>query len=165
MPRGQKPKGEKGNQQKQLSYARSWGKIRKALGTQHYSEAINLEESIIRDRLLSYLCRVGKLDPSDPRVKHRSLHQLIKLWRNQVKGPISDRFYSDLQGETDEWRKRRNRIHEAVVSLPGEEHGDHFAYESEIQQTAIDGERLAKSIQNWYRREKDAIAKGSRSDR
>jgi hypothetical protein len=47
--------------------------------------------------------------------------------------------------------------------LPGEAHRDPEEYEAHQRQTAIDGERLAKSVQNWYRREKDKLKKeGSR---
>jgi|SRR5579871_1003630 len=45
-----------------FSYREAWGRIRRAKGHGYYLEAVTLEESIIADRLISFLVSAGKLD-------------------------------------------------------------------------------------------------------
>lgn len=155
MPRGVKPKGEEGNVIKYKSYAMNWGGIKKAIGSGHYIEATGIQESIIRDRLLSFLCKNGVLDPATPETKMKSLSNLMDMWKKHSPIPLQDEFFSDLYTAAHEWRKRRNKVaHESVVSLPGEIHEDPALHNEMARQTAVDGERLVKSIQNWYGRVK-----------
>lgn len=155
MPRGVKPKGEDGNVTKYRSYAKNWGGIKKAIGSGHYIEATGIEESIIRDRLLSFLCKSGALDATDPATKKKNLATLIDMWRKHSPVPLRDDFFSDLHLAAHEWRNDRNKVaHESVVSLPGEIHEEPEVHKEIARQTALRGERLVKSIQNWYGRVK-----------
>lgn len=162
MPRNEPLKGPDGNVNKYKSYRHAWGDIRKAIGTGHFAEAVAREESIISDRLLSYLCYMRVLKQEDSQNQAKKLNELIQRWKKSVPEPIQDRFFDDLQTATDDWRKKRNKVHGMVKSLPGQDHQDPLEFKKEEKQVALDGERLAKSIQNWYRRVKDQIKKNEK---
>ncbi len=148
-----------GNAAKYFSYAEAWGRIKRSIGHGFFLEAVTLEESIMCDRLISYLCRVQVLKP-DASLERQSFANLIAMWKKQVPAPISDSFFIDLQSSVDTWRKRRNKVvHGMVKSVPGAMHHDILDFKKEAEVVAVLGERLAKSLCNWYRREKDKLAK------
>jgi hypothetical protein len=80
---------------------------------------------------------------------------LIAAWKKALPTPIRDSFFVDLQTDTDEWRKQRNHVvHGTVKSVPGSAHLDIGTFKKEAEGVAIKGERIAKSVCNWYEREK-----------
>ena len=97
-----------GNAAKYFSYREAWGRIRKSIAHGYHLEAVTLEESIMSDRLSSYLVRVGAVGP-DAKLERESFAKLIKNWRSCVPEPISDAHYSDLQMAVDAWRSRRKQ--------------------------------------------------------
>ncbi len=161
MPRGVKPKGEARNENKYQKYRDDWGKgIKKAIGTHNYREAIITEAAIIEDRLLSFLYKVGAFEgKSRDKIIRTGLGDLLKLWKENARKPLEDEFFTDLYQSTVQWTQNRNRIAHggggSVKSLPGEEHPDPAAFEIFARTTAIEGERIVKSIMNWYSREKN----------
>lgn len=141
-----------GNTAKYFSYIEAWGRIRKSIGHGFFLEAVTLEESIISDRLISYLVRVRavKLDAT---LERQSFASLIKTWKSHVPEAISDSFFADLQTSIDEWRERRNKVvHSMVKSVPGADHQDILDFKKEAEFVALQGERLAKSLCNWYKK-------------
>jgi hypothetical protein len=115
---------------------------------------VTLEESIIADRVISQLCRLGALDPSRG-LERLSFASLITSWKKAVPTAISDAHFQDLQSATDEWRKRRNFIvHGTVKSLPGSAHHDIGTFKQEAERCATEGKRIAMSVCNWCEREK-----------
>lgn len=142
------------NLPKFFSYAMAWGWINRALGHRFFLEAVTLEESIIADRLISQLCRIGALKV-DRSLERQSFASLIVAWKKAVPTPISDPFFQDLQSATDEWRKRRNHVvHGTVKSIPGSVHQDIGTFKDEAEKCAKDGKRIAMSVCNWCEREK-----------
>jgi hypothetical protein len=148
-----------GNAAKYFSYAEAWGRIKKSIGCEFYLEAVTIEESIMCDRLISYLCRIGALKP-DANSERQSFASLIACWKKHVPAPIGDHVFSDLQHEVDTWRKRRNKVvHGMVKSVPGAKHQDILDFKKEAELVALLGQRVAKSLCNWYDREKYRLAK------
>jgi hypothetical protein len=142
------------NLPKFFSYVMAWGWIKRAIGHRFYLEAVTLEESIIADRLISQLSRIGALDLSRG-LEGLSFASLIASWKKSVPIPIKDAFFPDLQSATDEWRKRRNHVvHGTVKSLPGSVHQDIGTFRKEAERCATDGKRIAMSVCNWCEREK-----------
>jgi len=160
MPRGVTPKGEDRNENKYQRYKRDWGiSVKKAIGTRNYREAVTTESSIIEDRLISFLYKVGAFkDKPQDKVLLTPMNKLIELWKEYAKEPLEDRFLGDLHQAVSDWAQRRNRISHgragSVKSLPGEEHANPHEFEEFARLTAIDGVRIVKSVQNWYGREK-----------
>ncbi|MBA4159809.1 MAG: hypothetical protein H0X65_20420 [Gemmatimonadetes bacterium] len=153
MPR-KNPVGSDGNVAKHLSYREAWGRIKGAIAHGYHLEAITIEESIISDRLSSYLVLTGVAQP-DAKLERESFANLIRNWRRSVTDAISDGHFADLQSAVDDWRGRRNRmVHAMVKSHPGAAPPDVLDFRAEAEATARLGERLAKSVCNWYMREK-----------
>src|ERR1700682_2729324 len=113
-----------GNAKKFFSYSEAWVRIKKAQGYGFYLEAVTLEESIIADRLVSFLVCVGEIQ-ADSKVEKHSFGQLIQRWMKRVPEPIPIKYFPDLRSAIDEWRKHRNRVvHGMVKSVPGSNHND-----------------------------------------
>jgi hypothetical protein len=112
-------------------------------------------ESVISDRLISHLCRVGALTARSPR-QNNSLHSLVSMWKKTVPEPIRDRFFDNLQAETDIWRERRNHIVHGIVKVrPGGAPPNSIVFKREAEEVAKSGHRLAKSVCNWSYRERN----------
>lgn len=146
-----------GNAPKYFSYREAWGRIRRAIGHGFYLEAVTLEESIISDRLVSYFRRTGVMDPDSN--KFISLHQLIEKLKKQVPEPIRDPLkeprFENLQQSLSEWKDKRNHVVHGIVKSSGNSLSDVENFLEEAKQIAIEGEQIALSVNNWYRRIKD----------
>jgi hypothetical protein len=146
-----------GNANKHLSYREAWGRIKGALAHGYYIEAISIEESIISDRLSSYLVRTGHAKP-DSHLDRTSFANLIGTWRQHVPEAIEDQYFSDLQSAVDKWRVRRNKlIHGMVKSHPGSAPPTVTDFKAEAELAAREGQRLGMSVCNWYNREKGRL--------
>ena len=55
-----------GNAAEYFSYAEAWVRIREARGSGFHLEAVTLQESIIADRLLSFLVCAGEIEADYP---------------------------------------------------------------------------------------------------
>ena len=148
-----------GNAAKYFSYREAWGRIKQSIALGYYLEAVTLEESIISDRLISYLVRVGAVK-SDSKLQTQPLASLIREWKSHVPETICDSFCHDLQSEIDDWRMRRNKVvHSMVKSIPGDDHLDILDFKKEAELVALKGERLAKSLCNWCKKIKQQTAR------
>jgi hypothetical protein len=148
------------NANKYFSYSEAWVRIKKAHGSGFYLEAVTLEESIIADRLLSFLVCAGEIQ-AESRVENRSLGQLVQLWKKRVPEPIAATHFPDLHAAVDEWRKRRNLVvHGMVKSMPGAQHGDVLDFLKEAEFVAFQGKALALAVSDWtkkFKRQFDGV--------
>ena len=104
----------------------------------------------ISDRLISYLVRVEEIKPDDKCTKY--FGQLIAKWRKRVPQPIKNKDFPDLQAAVEEWSRKRNKmVHGMAKSVPGANHQDILEFKKEAEFVAMQGERLANSLQNWYK--------------
>ena len=148
-----------GNANKYFSYSEAWVRIKKAHGSGFYLEAVTLEESIIADRLVSFLVCVGEIQ-AESRVEKCSFGQLIQLWTKRVPQPIPVEYFPDLRLAVDDWRKHRNRVvHGMVKSMPGTQHGDVLDFLKEAEFVAFQGETLALAVSDWVKKAKRQFIK------
>jgi hypothetical protein len=141
-----------GNAIKYEAYREAWTRIKQAQESGFFLEAITIEESIISDRLISYLTRTPEApDPRDRRGKMLSFSQLIERWQKQLlPNTISSITYTDLTIEIDEWRKSRNdAIHAIVKSEPGQSMDDIEKFLENAKKVAARGEYLAREVCKW----------------
>lgn len=135
------------NTTKYYSYKEAYSRIKDAIEKEFYLEAITIEESIISDRILSYLVG-GKLlviDESSIRSNKASLSNLIQLLGKS----------HPLHTKLDKWRGDRNFcIHSICKSYPGKPTFPIADFLSLAKQTAHDGSILAKEVNNWHKAEK-----------
>jgi len=142
------------NANKYFCYREAWVRIKKAQGYGFYLEAVTLEESIIADRLVSFLVCVGEIQ-ADTQVEKHSFGYLIQQWTKRVPEPIPTKYFHDLRSAIDEWRKRRNSVvHGMVKSVPGSNHNDVLDFLEEAKFVALQGEALARAISDWARKTK-----------
>jgi hypothetical protein len=148
-----------GNANKYFSYSEAWVRIKKAHGSGFYLESVTLEESIIADRLVSFLVHVGEIQAESP-VEKCSFGQLIQLWRKRMPQPIQVQYFPDLHLAVDQWRKRRNQVvHGMVKSMPGAQHRDVLDFLGEAEFISFQGEALAKAVSQWVEKAKRQFIK------
>ena len=138
------------NKPKYLSYTKAWDLINAALKEGFYLEAVTIEESIISDRILSY---IAALAPSPKLGPRSNFGDLISKWRKLAGASLIIADGSDLGVEVDAWRDQRNRvIHGLVKSSPGTPPEDVGSFMERSREAAEKGKILARAVQNWHQR-------------
>jgi hypothetical protein len=153
MPKLSKLKrAPKGNAGKYYCYKEAWDRIRNALKRGFYLEAVTLEESIISDRLISYLKWVGAIKSQNG---YPSFRNLINKWKKQNSYGMADDECSNLQTKVDKWRENRNEVvHGIVKSYPCPVPRSINNFLKMAKCTAQEGAKLARLICNWTRKKK-----------
>ena len=147
-----------GNQAKYLSYAEAWRRINAAITNQFYFEAVTISESIISDRLLSYVSGVG---PSSRLKTTTPFAHVIAEWRRLAGTLPSDPKHGDLGVAVDAWRIDRNKIvHGLVKSTPGTPTPNVNVFLNDAKRTAEEGKRLARKVSDWHKSELRRANKG-----
>jgi len=139
-----------GNQAKYLSYREAWQRINAAIEAEFYFEAVTISESILSDRLLSYV--IG-IDPNSRIKTSTNFAELIRAWRKLAGSLPAEPSYQDLGEAVDEWRKDRNAIvHGLVKSDPGTPTENVGSFLQRAKKTAEDGKRLARMVSDWHKK-------------
>ncbi|MFH1314722.1 MAG: hypothetical protein ABIJ00_16070 [Candidatus Eisenbacteria bacterium] len=135
------------NPEKYLSYKAAWERIDSALGDGYWLEAITLCESIMADRLLSY---VKGVDPEARLYLRTSFGKLIERWRASA-GDSLLQAKGDLGGQVDGWREQRNEaVHGFVKSEPGTPTPPVDEFLILVKETAEKGRELARRVSDWH---------------
>jgi hypothetical protein len=152
----------KGNINKYLSYEEAWMRINKSLEAGFFIEAIAIEESIICDRLYSFLFGI-----KEDKINLRSrFDTLVIKWKSKVPSPIKwdDRVGRSLQNAVGEWRDKRNAfIHGIVKSEPGQSPKDINDFIHEGKLAASEGKKLARAVSKWHKQEYDKFNKNQKT--
>lgn len=138
------------NMTKYESYKFAFEKIDLAIESGFYLEAITIEESIISDRLISYLQLNGKTDD----FSRIGLYQIIKKVE-KVPGQYSIKLSENFLVTLDDWRDKRNTcIHQLVKSDKGEPTIEVDKFIDAAKETADEGRILARQISSWTTNQK-----------
>ncbi len=124
--------------------------MKKAIEGKFYLEAITIQESIITDRLLSFVIRKELINTSDSKllIRNISLNNLTKL---------SKEHFDDvaLITELDEFRfSRNNCIHAMVKSFPGNPTQKVSEFQKLAKETSLSGRVLTRKVDAWHTRMK-----------
>jgi hypothetical protein len=139
----------KGNTDKYDKYREAWTRIKKAQENKFFLEAITIEESIISDRLSSYL-KSQEIYPEKPRFL--SLGKLVDLWGKACPDPIHINEIENLQDAVLAWKDKRNdAVHAIVKSKPGQSEVSVSEFLEKARATAEEGVILAMAVQKWKR--------------
>ena len=131
------------NAQKHENYREQFVRLKKALASEFYLEAIFIEYTIIEDRTESTLRHAGKWDAY---LKKRGRYQVtldskiayIQDFAREKKS-IAHKYFSDtLMDEILEWKEERNRLIHALLKQT--------LTTEEVSEIAHMGERLTKEI-------------------
>jgi len=132
------------NSTKYWSYIEAFDRMESAQKLGFFLEVVTIAESIISDRLLSFLWKRGSLDASKHDVT-TSFGKLIEKWK------AYDAADTTLAEKVDTWRKKRNTVvHSIVKSIPGTEHSDIDDFLAQAEKTATEGKELAEEVRTWY---------------
>jgi hypothetical protein len=139
------------NTEKYWRHREAWRRIKSATEGGFYFEVVTLCESIISDRLLSYVR--GANPKSKANVKN-TFADLIKEWRSLAKETLPQHEGGNLCDKVDKWRGDRNAIiHSLPKSLPGTQMEPLSEFIERAEKAAGDGVSLAKAVKDWHRRQ------------
>lgn len=144
-------KKEEGNIKKYLSYRAAYAMMNKAIDLGFYLEAITIQESIISDRLLSFIIGKGikNISEKDMHKSEANLFALIKLTTNFMPDDPS------LVNALDQFRIDRNRcVHLLVKSFPGKPTIDVKDFIALAKQTSENGKKLTRRVLLWHNKQR-----------
>jgi len=136
-----------GNEAKFLSYREAWARIRLATKMRFYLEAVTIEESIISDRMLSFLeksCGVV--------LGGHSLNKTSKEWIKHSMNRVGAKSESAVEAEAiftklNSWRELRNKVVHGIVKSKVSSHEDHIDnFLDAAAVAAAEGEKIARSV-------------------
>lgn len=139
-----------GNIAKADSYREAHARIKTA-GEQHfYIESAAIMESIISDRLLSYLHGAHGHPPRNKNGTHHSFNNLIQaLAKHHQEQDIVD-FCQELH----DWRDSRNKaIHSIVMSDPGNPTENVDTFLAKAEKCHEKGKKLTRQVENWVKQQ------------
>ena len=133
-----------------FSYAEAWRRINASIDLGFYFEAIAICESIMADRILSYILGVK------PQCKMNANTQFSKLiveWRNTAGSKLIANN-KNLGDAVNVWRIERNSaIHGLAKSMPGTPTEQTHSFLEKARKCAIQGKQLARDVSNWHRKQ------------
>lgn len=136
------------NLAKYISYKEAWARIKDANRKGFHFEVVTICESIISDRLQSYVLGVTIGTSSN---EHYTFKKLISKWRSLENGKVPYKKSADLSMEVDEWRKARNEVvHGLVKSKPGQATENVESFLLKAEKTAQAGMVLARQVSDWH---------------
>jgi hypothetical protein len=140
--------------EKQKRYVEAYSRISTSISSGHYFEAITIEESIISDRLASFLEATDSLKSDD--IHRQGFASLVTLWKLATKNPGSIWENCDsLIAQVDSWRKERNKYVHGLVKFPNQKANVPTTEDfiNGAKKTANDGAKLAKEVSEWRKRQ------------
>ncbi len=146
-------KATKGDEAKFLSYAEAWARIRAARKHGFFLEAVTIQESIISDRLSSFVVKSCGEDPTSKSL--RTLHNLtgawIKLSCDHLPTAAECRIeMNELHLRLNRWRDERNDVVHGLVKSRASKGDDHIEdFLTRAATAALEGEVLARQISKW----------------
>ena len=148
-----------GNAEKYRSYREAWARVKQAQQHGFYIEAVTIEESIISDRLTSYLVDAGLVARQRRLKDYPAFGNLINAWRRWANDQLArkmDRENRDklvlLIDSVDLWRQKRNQIIHAIVkSHPHTATTEIESFVKLAEDAADEGMRLARAVCNFGR--------------
>jgi len=146
-----------GNGAKYLSYREAWARIKLARQQGFFFEAVTIEESIISDRLLSFLeKRSGVVLKNTTK---GNFNQIIQRWfvvatDRYADQPAELEALAVLNDRLHAWRIGRNEVVHGLVKSKASQKGDHIANFLIAAEThACSGEKLARAVDARVRRQ------------
>jgi len=148
-----------GNAEKYRSYREAWARVKQAQEHGFYIEAVTIEESIISDRLTSYLVDAGLVQRQRRLKDYPTFGNLINVWRRWVNGQLNDKLDRSnrdklalLIDSVDLWRQKRNQIIHAIVkSHPHTPTTEIEGFVKLAEDAASEGMQLAREVCNLGR--------------
>ncbi len=129
--------GEANNQLKYGNYTEQMGRLKKAMGSGFYLEAMFIEYAVIEDRTESILRHAGVFNSEKHNTLARKLNRIADLARGK-KALLRKYITVETVDEIRTWKGERNRLIHALL--------DQDLSTDELEQIAKEGQRLAKLL-------------------
>lgn len=145
----------KPNTTKYESYAEAWRRMKAATEAGFYLEAIAIQESIIFDRIRSFV-EYATNEEVKNEVPYGKLVRRFEAALNTDSGK-QKRWNNDkdLVERLSKWAEQRNKaVHQIVRSKPGSPTQPVDEFLSEAERAANDGAALARRVSDWFREQK-----------
>ena len=142
-----------GNRSKYESYREAWQRIEASRQAGFFLEAIVIEESIIADRLVSYLSRPDSPNRVSKNKKGMwpGLGDLIAALQSEFPAGLSIGNIEDVANALNDWRQGRNTaVHAIVKSDPGTPTVEVQEFLMLAEKAAERGAILARAISSWH---------------
>ena len=139
---------------KQERYLEAYARIDSSIRTKHFFEAITIEESIISDRLASFLEATDTL--KSDQIHRQSFANLIMLWKIATANPGNIwEACDELMAKVDSWRGQRNKYVHGLVKFPNKKANIPNTKEfiKGAGKTANEGKLLANLVSDWRSRQ------------
>lgn len=140
--------------QKKERYTEAYARIDSSIASKHYFEAIAIQESILSDRIASFLDSLDLLGTDH--IHRQGFASLITLWRIAVHTPGAIwEPCEDLIQEVDSWRKKRNKYVHGLVKFPHQKANIPTTKEflQGAKEAALKGKALSRSVSDWRSRQ------------
>ena len=135
------------NVTKGVSYTWAFARMKQAADSGYFLEAIAIAESVISDRLLSYIRSKG----SKISVNQATVGALGKQLKERA-FKTDDDAIMQLAADVQEWSCRRNvAVHAAAKSEPGTPTLPLTDFVRQARDAARDGRILARRVAKWHR--------------
>lgn len=144
-------KSTKGNHAKYLSYKLAHGRMKGAVEAGFPLEAVAIAESLITDRLLSFINFHGADFDPERSTLGGVAQKAAKICRETTKDPQGEA----LASKAEIWAKDRNSVLHAIAKS-GQGVGPKIAaYEfvEHAHAVAVRGLELVKDVKNWHRKQ------------
>ena len=149
---------------KKERYLEAYMRIDSSIKSKHFFEAITIEESIISDRLASFLEATDTL--KSDQIHRQSFANLIMLWRIATKNPGAIwEACDELISEVDSWRSQRNKYVHGLVKFPNQKANIPNTKEflKGAEKTATEGKTLSNLVSDWRNRQAQVKRKYNRA--
>ena len=145
---------------KQERYIEAYSRIESSIKSKHYFEAITIEESIISDRLASFLESTGTL--TTDQIHRQSFASLIMLWKLAINNPGAIwEECKELISKVNAWRGQRNKYVHGLVKFPNQKANIPITSDfiKGAEKTATEGKLLANQVSDWRKRQTQILKK------
>jgi hypothetical protein len=143
------------NVKKGAAYAWAFARMEAAFDQEFYLECICLAESVISDRLLSYLKAPHLREAVPEHDEKTTLGTLVGSWLKVPGVSRKWRDESDLGAAVSRWKDGRDRaVHSAAKSGPGRATKLPIAFKKDAKKVAKQGRKLARYVVAWHRKTK-----------
>ncbi len=145
-----------GNVSLYARYVEAWKRIKSSIENRFFFEAIAIEESIMSNRLTSFLFGIKLMTEDEAGGNpYKSFATLISLLRRAASDPAWE-DPAALAARLDAWREHRNTaLHALARSFPGRPARVPLSeFLEDVEKTAREGEKLARFVSDWQRRQR-----------
>ena len=125
------------NMQKYANYKEQMGRLKKAMASQFYLEAIAIEYAVIEDRVESVLRHGGTFNPEKHNTLNKKLNRLSEMQRNK-KGLVRKHISEELIQSIYNWKNERNPMTHTLLKLD--------LCTEDMRAIAQEGQRIVKNL-------------------